>query len=1270
MKKFSRLSALAFAAALTSGAGWAVDLSGTVTMGALNGDGIDYPYDQSAVIPFNVSSEDVGKYISIEINSQTPVQLNVARGHRNWSKELWTYGDWNQSIAGQTRPVANTRVEFQPAIPGRYTLVLTTRNDHAGRYSWEKHLMAPRDVVLPYSIATNVASQIYKNAESTYALEETFPDTFSIGEITSKEKAYRDAQVVQKSSFNWQAYNEEYFKVFNEYFSLTKKKFTKYGTFVPYQIPFEPNYKPAADASSPIRVTIPYLNFSDRVLDPTAWTHEVGHVFSHAVGWEYGFDAPGPSGGNERYESWETTANYYREWLSDPDGRGGAEKQEFIRHSKLMLSFLGELKHGYDPDIDPHRVMINQGVMLLLKNYIGNWDFLQNTIEWYLSQNVPPADGDEQSEQLLVERLLIEIEAIDPAKATVWKNQLAHWGLNYPVLANANPVDGDNDGFVAGLDTNDNDASISPARDEYFYSGVDTDYSGYANDGVLVPINFKAESFLLGSDLSKNVYEWDPGSPDIRGSHVLVNGASAYCLYSHYSVNADNLVWSCFNFPNMAWDIQQVANGLRIKQFAENLCLSSTSNGVKLQTCNSADNKQTWERITQANGGFGYKNKNSGKCLSVDGHSYFNGAGVIEEACSATEFQQWDYVSFNVKTTRRRTLLAAGENLKLDVESHGVPIQIDVYQGNAPYIGPNNEIFNHTNSITATMSSVNSVDERHKTHHLVYQTDPAVNQHLDFVAPLSGIYTIEFTALAVDSDYAHPITYKHTNAVVDMHNICVSINGATTNPACHPDWNDAAKPLSVGDKVSYKGKYYISTVNWNYQEPSDSPWNTAWDELNEPLVAVESSRGKVYPKYNSFAAGGRPFTFTARSEMGYELDHFLVDGQVVLPDNPDALGPKTVTIANVSSSMSIEAVFKPEVRLHTYANITPANEVIETSRWNAQGKTFSLNAPAQVNGRGFQGWQIDNNGPAIIAAAYSASTTVVVNGDVSIQAIYETDQHIQSLKSGLCVGNSGSDMQAVACQTGGPVARWEQVDSVQPGFVQIKQYNVYGYGTCVQSTNTIAGSAVTDDFCIDSANQQWTKLVQDNGAVKLKNGASNLCLTINNTGDLIQEDCNSTTLDNEWRFTTAPSEPAAMGATRIKNLSGNYCFDSFWGRNDPGTPIIAYTCNSFDSLLWYQVPASNGSDDVMLKQHKSKHCMQANDMQSGSQLTLGICSENANTLWEKIVQSDGSVKYKNRYSLLCISKNPTTTAPDNVYYVTQRDCDTATEVTWQSLTNL
>lgn len=1265
MKNLSKVPALAIAAALLSGASWAdIDISSTIQLGAAP-DGVSNAYDQSAVVNFNVPLEDVGKYVDIHIGSSSPLQLNLIQGNRNGDKGPWwsSPADWSGNVAGTNIPKANNRIEFHVEKAGSYTLILTALNDSPDREVWKSTWLAPRDITVPYTIKSSVSSPARLEGAMSEIDASTFDDTFVLGAASANNKGYITAETHQKSTFNWQAYSEEHSKAFNEFFKLTDINETTWGSRVGGQKPHDPYYKNGGDASGPINIAHFNFNPGDRVLDASAWTHEVGHIFTLAYGMTYAhtYYLNEKNERVARYNNVEPAANYFREWIADPEGAGGMEKNEYLALAKAMLIRGRYLKFGNDPDIDMYAVMNSDAFMLMLKNFMGSWDFLINTIQWYQAQNPKVSFKEKEAEEFFHLQLINQIAAIDPAKADIWKAQLVYWGLNYTYLSGITPVDADGDGFVAGMDTDDSDPTISPLRDEYLYTNVDTDLSGFENDGVLVPAANTGENFWMGTDYMDAKVD----NKTLVGSHYIQSAATGYCAYAFGGSNAHITTWDCFNSPNMAWTLQPQGSGFLIKHFDKDLCMSASNNTsdlrVRVQTCSATDNKQIWVQNFQANGGFEYQNLSSGKCLAIPGPSYTKGLDLVEETCSGSEFQQWDNANHDVIVTRRRTYLHAGENLQLNVNSNGKQMRVDIYPGNLPYVDTDNSLMDlgsqniaHAHENISSLvydawdenliyntgdmvshqghdfrakwyadkysppvigaqygawedlgASQNTTAERHKRFPIAYQTNFVVDPAVNFTAPIAGIYTVEFVGLSNQIDYAHPVSYVRGSSVGN-YTVAISTNGVQVPDA-----------------------------------------------------------GQTYPNASAVVPANLPFTITARSKMGYALAHFLVDGQVVQPDNADQIGPKTLTLPSVTANTSIQAVFKPEVRLTTSANIVAANKVVQDSRWDGEGETFVLSAPAQVDGRNFQGWSMDASAPATITASYLPNTTVVVNGDVNIEAVYDTYQHLQSLNTLQCLANNGGDITTADCSNTGTLVRWEQLDSLAaPGYVQIQQFNAYGMGGCLRTINNLAGSAVEEAACNDVSDQQWEKIVLADGKIRLQNNASNLCLSVSDTGDIVQASCADNSANSHWRFTSRPADAIAVASMKIKNTATGRCIDSELAGTEIGRKTIEYFCSTNDSFLWSQIPSSTQAGLWMLKQDKSQNCLSVSDQTAGSYVVLNNCDDTDAVLWTREVQADGSIKYQNAYSNLCLNSRNTPEGPYNFHFLTQESCSSTNQMNW------
>jgi hypothetical protein len=146
---------------------------------------------------------------------------------------------------------------------------------------------------------------------------------------------------------------------------LTGGYYTKYGSSIGAAYPPDPdNYPYCADASNPIRIKC--LPTPERALVEGAFAHELGHVFTQ--GYPYVTD-----------QNVETGANYLRDWLYDPRGGQGMGVNEYLRHEWQLLQSLVNL----GPTSTWPEALGNDGLMLVIKNHVGGWSFLADTLGQY-----------------------------------------------------------------------------------------------------------------------------------------------------------------------------------------------------------------------------------------------------------------------------------------------------------------------------------------------------------------------------------------------------------------------------------------------------------------------------------------------------------------------------------------------------------------------------------------------------------------------------------------------------------------------------------------------------------------------------------------------------------------------------------------------------------------------------------------------------------------------------------------------------------------------
>lgn len=194
--------------------------------------------------------------------------------------------------------------------------------------------------------------------------------------------------------------------------------------------------------------------------------------------------------------------------------------------------------------------------------------------------------------------------------------------------------------------------------------------------------------------------------------------------------------------------------------------------------------------------------------------------------------------------------------------------------------------------------------------------------------------------------------------------------------------------------------------------------------------------------------------------------------------------------------------------------------------------------------------------------------------------------------------------------------------------------------------------------------------MRDDGKIRLQNNASGLCLSVSNTGDIIQAGCADFSANSDWRFTTRPDSGIEMSFTVIKNTATGRCVDSEMAGTNIGSKTIEYTCSTNDNFLWSLVQSKTQSGSWMLKQYKSKNCLSVSDQTAGSDIVLNKCDDSDAVLWTKEIQADGSVKFQNAHSNLCLNSSSVPEGPNSFYYLTQESCSSTNQMNWLPTLNL
>jgi len=433
---------------------------------------------ETTLLQFTVEQADIGKYFHFSTTANGPLAFFVVRGDREGYKRDFRTSERSLMVARVGQPYVNPQMEFHAFAAGVYTLVFKSRLS-VDQNSWRQEFVAPSSMLVHYRVTKADISPARAEGSSIYILESTFPRTFKI-----------EGKEVNKSSFDFTSYQEALNDVFIKYTQLFDNDYTKYGTMVGVRYPGNPDYPYGGDASNPINLKL-YVPIEE-VQAPSAFTHELGHVFTQGYPFVYNFDGT---------NNVEAAANYLRNWLADPTGGGGLTHEKFIRHQAKVMRKLSEIT----PSTAWHGAVRNMGFIFLVKNISGSWDGIQSVFQSYAHDyngNESNTDGYARAEEFY---LKLAESIPDEGQKNALYAQLNYWQC--PFAPNVGFIDNDNDGSVSGVDPDDDNPLINPYSYEFIEDGIDNNLNGYIDELVL---KRAGETITLGDD--NTAYDTDRGT--------------------------------------------------------------------------------------------------------------------------------------------------------------------------------------------------------------------------------------------------------------------------------------------------------------------------------------------------------------------------------------------------------------------------------------------------------------------------------------------------------------------------------------------------------------------------------------------------------------------------------------------------------------------------------------------------------------------------------------------------------------------------------------
>ena len=452
---------------------------GVITEGDLvMGEGYADSRYETSLLRFTVEPVDIGKYFHVRTTADGPLALFAVRGDRDGYKGDFRTSERPLMVARVVLPYVNPEIEFHAFAAGDYTLVFKS-DLFEEPDSWRQEYVAPSRMSVHYRVTKTDHSPASAEGRSIYILESTFPDTFEV-----------EGEEVKKSHFDFTSYQAALNEVFAKYAELFGNDYTKYGTMVGVRYPGNPDYPYGGSASNPINLKL-YVPI-EKVQAPSAFTHELGHVFTQGYPFVYSFEGT---------NNVEAAANYLRNWLADPTGGGGLSHEKFIRHQAKVMVKLRDIT----PSTAWHQAVKNMGFLLLVKNISGSWDGIQSVFQSY-SHGYNGNESDTDGYARAVEFYLKLAESItDEEKRNTFYAQLNYWQC--PFAPNVSFIDYDGDGFVSGIDPDDVNPMINPYSYEFLEDGLDNNLNGYIDELVL---KSAGETITLGDD--NTAYGTDRGT--------------------------------------------------------------------------------------------------------------------------------------------------------------------------------------------------------------------------------------------------------------------------------------------------------------------------------------------------------------------------------------------------------------------------------------------------------------------------------------------------------------------------------------------------------------------------------------------------------------------------------------------------------------------------------------------------------------------------------------------------------------------------------------
>lgn len=448
-------------------------LTGDLPLGSTHSDASQ----ETVVVYFTVPAADIGSYYHVDLAS-TPGPLGgfVVRGDRGGATNDFVdndSGDGPNRMAWVNINHLAPQLEFKPWAAGEYTLVLHSVLQVAN--TWEQPVVAPKGMNAHYVLTKATTSQATSNGTSVYLVTEQFPATFNV-----------DGVATSKSQYGFAKQQADYNAIFRTYEELLGANYTKYGSTVALTYPLDPGYSSCGDASNPIRLAC--ITMAPK--GPTAFAHELGHVFTQAYPYVYSFDWQGTGCNNV-----EAAPLYLIAYLSDPKGAGGYSDEKFWRYSLQSMNNAKRKNATFW-----HAHLVDDGFPLFYRNAAGGWTGLSTTLKSYSANYAGVQAGTDGYARAQDFYLRLANSIPDQSRRQAFMGQLARWGVPF-APSGAQVVDADNDGVVDILDSNDNDASINPYEEECVdthcvVDGIDQNSNGYVDEGILR----MTESVTLGLD--------------------------------------------------------------------------------------------------------------------------------------------------------------------------------------------------------------------------------------------------------------------------------------------------------------------------------------------------------------------------------------------------------------------------------------------------------------------------------------------------------------------------------------------------------------------------------------------------------------------------------------------------------------------------------------------------------------------------------------------------------------------------------------------------